>query len=193
MDTILASIRRILNEDEVTPMEAPKPSRGPDPGQVPPDAVPAQEDVLVLGPSMMVEPERIEPVLRKPGTAAAQAEDKQDVTPEPPGRSREEPRLAAPAPQPPMAPREQQAIEGLVAARTRAAAAQSFDALHQALRQEQPPSAPTSPPLLRAGGPTVEDLVRDELRRLLSQWLDAYLPNLVEAMVRAEIEKLTRR
>lgn len=233
MDTILASIRRILNEDEVTPVEAPKPVRGADPGrpstssssQAAPQAAPGptavaaapapssqqgasdKDDVLVLGPSMMVEPERTEPLLRRPGGVADPDAEEGRATPRlsmPPGAApatATPPQAVPPAAadevdgrdQPPIGRGEQAAIEGLIAARTRSAAAQSFDALHEALKRDQAPVAPTSSPLLRTGGPTLEDIVRDELRRLLSEWLDAYLPNLVEAMVRAEIEKLTRR
>jgi cell pole-organizing protein PopZ len=40
---------------------------------------------------------------------------------------------------------------------------------------------------------TLEDLVRDMLRPMLKSWLDANLPDLVERMVRAEIERLSRR
>ncbi len=40
------------------------------------------------------------------------------------------------------------------------------------------------------GGPTIEDLVRDEMRPLLREWLDAHLPPLVERLVRAEIARI---
>ena len=152
MDNILASIRRILNEDEVSPAEAAPKLRD--------EAVPIEpdkDDVLVLGESMMVP---------------------------------SDPPAAPPVPEPAPAA----SLAGLVAARTRAAAAQSFDALHEAMQRAQtPPPSLNSPTLLRAGGPTVEDLVRDELRSLLSNWLDVHLPGLVETLVRSEIEKLTRR
>lgn len=42
-------------------------------------------------------------------------------------------------------------------------------------------------------GPTIEDIVREELRPLLKQWLDANLPDLVERLVRNEIERVVRR
>ena len=184
MDTILASIRRILNEDEVAPAEA-APARS-EAGSDAAKAAAPKEDVLVLKEAMMVPPEKIEP----PPPAAPPP-----AAPPPAARP-----LAAPQPvdeQPSAAPPviEGAVIEGLVAARTRAAAAQSFDALHEALRRDQAPmtTPASSPTLLRAGGPTIEDLVRDELRGLLSTWLDVHLPGLVETLVRSEIEKLTRR
>jgi hypothetical protein len=43
------------------------------------------------------------------------------------------------------------------------------------------------------GGPTLEDVVRSELRPLLKEWLDANLPPIVERLVRAEIERVVGR
>jgi len=44
-----------------------------------------------------------------------------------------------------------------------------------------------------SGGPTIADLVREELRPLLKAWLDSNLPPLVERLVRAEIERVISR
>jgi len=43
------------------------------------------------------------------------------------------------------------------------------------------------------GGPTIEDVVREELRPLLKEWLDQHLPPLAERLVRAEIERVVGR
>jgi cell pole-organizing protein PopZ len=40
------------------------------------------------------------------------------------------------------------------------------------------------------GGPTIEDIVREELRPMLKSWLDANLSSIVERVVRAEIDRL---
>jgi cell pole-organizing protein PopZ len=40
---------------------------------------------------------------------------------------------------------------------------------------------------------TLEDLVREMLKPMLKAWLDANLPDLVERLVRAEIERVSRR
>jgi cell pole-organizing protein PopZ len=40
---------------------------------------------------------------------------------------------------------------------------------------------------------TLEDLVRDTLKPMLKAWLDANLPDIVERLVRAEIERVSRR
>ena len=39
---------------------------------------------------------------------------------------------------------------------------------------------------------TLEDLVKEMLRPMLKAWLDDNLPNLVEKIVRAEIERVSR-
>ena len=46
---------------------------------------------------------------------------------------------------------------------------------------------------VRSGGPTIEDIVREEIRPLLKDWLDANLPPLVERLVRVEIERVVGR
>ena len=43
------------------------------------------------------------------------------------------------------------------------------------------------------GGPSIEDVVREEIRPLLKDWLDQHLPPLVERLVRAEIERVLGR
>jgi hypothetical protein len=46
---------------------------------------------------------------------------------------------------------------------------------------------------VRSGGPTIEDVVREELRPLLKEWLDQHLPAVVERLVRSEIERVVGR
>lgn len=56
-----------------------------------------------------------------------------------------------------------------------------------------------SMPVSRSGqfkdynGVTLEDIVRDLLYPELKQWMDSYLPSLVERLVQAELERLTKR
>lgn len=42
------------------------------------------------------------------------------------------------------------------------------------------------------GPRTIEDLVKEVMRPMIKEWLDAHLPSLVERMVGREIERLTR-
>ena len=148
MEDILASIRRILSEDEAAPA-----------------ATPADEDVLVLEPSMMRSD------LPAPATESAAAGPPPSA-PEPPAEDEDEPMP------PPGA--------GLVAPETAAAAAASVAGLVRTLASDRALQ-------VRAGGPTIEDLVRQMLRPLLKDWLDANLPALVERQVRAEIERVVGR
>jgi cell pole-organizing protein PopZ len=75
----------------------------------------------------------------------------------------------------------------LVAPAAAAAASASVSELMRTLAAER-----QAVPVYR-GGPTLEDIVRDEMRQLLKTWLDANLPPMVERLVRAEIERVVNR
>jgi cell pole-organizing protein PopZ len=94
-----------------------------------------------------------------------------------------EPPPPPPAP-PPAAPA---AAENLLGPEATAAAASSVGSLLRTLVTER-----QQVPVYR-GGPTIEDLVREEVRPILKQWLDANLPPLVERLVRSEIERVVGR
>jgi cell pole-organizing protein PopZ len=142
MEDILASIRRILNDDtEPAPTE-----QGASTGSEPPG-----DDVYELEPSMIVE-DPAEPLLVPPPVEPAVEAMRDD--------------------------------EPLLGATAAAAAGASMGALVRVLGQRQTP--------IYRGGPTLEDIVRDELRPLLKSWLDENLAPMVERAVRAEIERVTR-
>ena len=173
MEEILASIRRILNDDDV-PAE-------------PADAADAakDDDVLVLDESMLVsaaepslfaaepEPEASEAVALPPTAGTpGQAPDHamQAMTPSSPADPREQPA----------------ATPNLVAPETAAATASSVGSLVRTLAAGRATQ-------VYGGGPTLEDMVRAELRPLLKEWLDVNLPPMVERLVRAEIERVVGR
>jgi len=153
MEDILASIRRILNEDGAA--------------QTPPPLQPAPEDVLVLDSSMMVAEPKAEGMASEP-VAGADA--------------------PVPADPPFKAESGEEAIREarLVAPEAAAAAAAAVGDLVKRLASERGT-------LVSRSGPTLEDLVREEMRPLLKAWLDANLPGLVERLVRAEIERVIGR
>ena len=68
--------------------------------------------------------------------------------------------------------------QGLVSVATSAAVDSAFNTLAQTV--------------LVQNGRTLEDLVREMLRPMLKVWLDDNLPSLVERLVRAEIERVSR-
>jgi cell pole-organizing protein PopZ len=179
MDDILASIRRILSDEEKA--AAAKASTEPSDG------------VLVLDSSMMVaESADPEPEPEPPPSEPEPQPQQAFFAPEPPAP---EPPPAEPAPSapPPPAPAPPVTVIGpardtgpLVAPEAAAAAASSVGTLMRTIASER--SA-----LVHRGGPTIEDLVREEMRPLLKEWLDTHLPPLVERLVRAEIERVVGR
>lgn len=82
-----------------------------------------------------------------------------------------------------------QAIEALMAPAAAAAAAASVEALLKQLSDER--LAALQPG--RSSSPSMEDVVRSELRPFLKAWLDEHLPPMVERLVRAEISRLIGR
>jgi cell pole-organizing protein PopZ len=150
MDDILASIRRILNEDEA-PAASPAADAAP--------VTATQAEPLDLTEAMMIDP---------PATPAPAAPLSAEAAP-----VAEE---ASPAP----------AAGTLVAPAVLAATTAAVGQLLKAVAQER------STPIHRSG-PSIEDVVREELRPLLKEWLDLHLPQLVERLVRAEIERVVGR
>jgi len=158
MEDILASIRRILNEDEAAtppaPAAAPTPAAPAAAAPPPPPEPPAAPEPLELTEEMLISP---------PATTAAE--------PPPPER------YPATTPDPGQA---------LVAPAVAAAAAAAVSQLYRTVSAERSAT-------VTRGGPSIEDVVREELRPLLKEWLDRHLPPLVERLVRAEIERVVGR
>ena len=175
MEDILASIRRILNEDE-------------SPG----GANQAEHDVLVLDRSMMVAAPQAAavPAVEPAPTAAPPAPMEPDAAVEPVAAMDPEadfetarPVMEATTPIPPETP---VVSPDLVAPEAAAMAASSVGSLVRTLAAGRTTQ-------VYANGPTLEDLVRAELRPMLKEWLDANLPAIVERHVRTEIERVVGR
>jgi cell pole-organizing protein PopZ len=172
MDDILASIRRILNEDE------------PAGGGVPPaPARPTAEEPVAAEPIELTESMLVNPPASRPSAEGpVPAGDPPRADPPRAEPIREEPVREEP-PAPVAAPSPDSLVAPAVAAATTAA-------LGQLLRTV---AAERQSPVNRSGGPSIEDVVREELRPLLKAWLDQHLPPLVERLVRAEIERVVGR
>jgi len=175
MEDILASIRRILSEDE----QAEKVPPGPPPpaGAPPPPTTADPEDVLVLDSSMIVPDPP--PAVPAPAPIAAAAALPPPEPPEPATALEPPPVFAQP---PPIVPPE----ATLVAPEAAAAAASSVGALVRTLAAGRTTAT-------YRGGPTIEEIVREEMRPLLKQWLDTHLPGMVERLVKTEIERVVSR
>lgn len=183
MEEILASIKRIIAED------APLPQGVHVPGE------PESEEPLELGDpietheSPVVEAFVPPPVESAAAEPVAHAESELESSPEPMAfvpRPVEPTTVAQPAPVKPAAAATASTVsavdqEALLSAASEAASRQALAAL----------SSVTIDPA--AGPNSLEGLVRDLLRPMLSQWLDTNLPGIVERMVAREIKRLGER
>ena len=200
MEEILASIRRILKDDEA--------------GRTAPMAL--DEEVLVLDAAMIAKPAELGsgtdlPAAAEPAGATdfqgrhlASAPELSTGAPAaaaPDGCAVDEPAfippedtLATPGPAlyiqadhwEPVMSENIQPPEALIGDEARDSAKSSIGALVRSIGAER--SVQVS-----RGGITIEDIVREEIRPMLKSWLDTYLPSLVERIVRAEIERVVDR
>jgi cell pole-organizing protein PopZ len=223
MEEILASIRRIIADDDASkPGGAEPPAKAAAPKPAPPPPAPKSSEpnspassspkspAAELADAAGMSQDDIDAMLAGIETAAAEAAPDTDATPDvlelteamaapaaetpalhridsspdivfaeepvsapppthsPPSRQSLTPRPAAAEPQP--AP--------ILSQRTTAAVDAAFNSLaHTVLVQN---------------AKTLEDLVKEMLRPMLKSWLDDNLPTLVERLVRAEIERVSR-
>jgi uncharacterized protein len=164
MEEILASIRRIISEDDAPPSTeaeaaAPEPEVLPEPEPLPePMVAEAEDDVLELT-------ERVDATSETHGDLEVYS--KPEASPEP---------AAVPRPAPVLA---REPDEALVSETSAFAAASSFGQLTATIVMPEP-------------GRTLEDLTRELLTPLLKAWLDQHLPGIVEAKVAAEVERIAR-
>ena len=185
MEDILASIRRILNEGEtesaedvaetVEPMAAPVAADAspPAPAAAPPPvaeaAPPAPEPVARAQPHAEVVQQNASE------TPAESVKPDSDVFILEPTMMVSENASTADADTTPIASSE-----------TVTAASNSVGALKKALSERHAQ-------IYKATAISLEEIVREEVRPMLKDWLDAHLPAIVERLVRAEIERVVAR
>lgn len=173
--------------------EEPEPEPEPEPAMD--EAEPEEdedEEVLELTPELAEDPPLVEgmgdggDLAFEEIDADFEAEPEPEPEPEPPPPPKPAPepvRMAAPLP-PPQPPRraappvEPDPMERLVSDTTDQVVSQAFNQLAMTV--------------LSSNARTLEDLVQDMLRPMLKGWLDQNLPTMVERLVRAEIERVSR-
>jgi uncharacterized protein len=196
MEDILASIRKILNEEDTGPA-APAVAAQP-----PAETGGHEDDVLMLDESMMVPEADTAPANLALATPEQASPEPAAYAPAAPtaaiiGRAESEPPVAPPEAEPPKSAPEPTPhrvfaetppfpTTSLVAPEAAAAAASSVGNLVRTLAAERAMKVHT-------GGPTIEEIVREEIRPLLKTWLDENLPPMVERLVRLEIERVVGR
>jgi len=173
MEEILSSIKRIIAEEESGP------TRGRRMGRVVQAPVEEEEDEdEVLELSEPVEAVAPQPEPQPEPPAAVQPERRPEpvaVAPEP-VRAESKPvsQPVTPPPAPAAVP------EAIVSSQTVAASRGALDQLARLMVKPEPGS-----------DGTLEGLVREMLKPVLREWLDANLPGMVEAMVQSEIKRIT--
>lgn len=166
MEEILASIRRIIAEDGDSAAPA---TNGAAPAAAPADA--GDDEILEL--TDVVEPDGAVP--------APEAEPElQPIAIEPPSEPHR-PKPEEPAAEEP--PGEAPIVSAATAALSVAAMSRITELSQQRAERDIP---------LGAGQLTLEALVRQELRPILREWLDANLPDMVERIVKSEIARLVQ-
>lgn len=165
MEEILSSIKRIIQEEGEGPVRGRRAGRA---APAPPPPAAEDEEVLELNDPM---PPRLqpEPAAPEPPTALDAPEPVPDLPdPEPP------------MPQPAAAQTRAAPAEPLLSRETAEASRSALDNLSRLLVKPEPGS-----------DGSLEGLVREMLRPMLREWLDANLPPMVERMVESEIARIT--
>jgi cell pole-organizing protein PopZ len=218
MDDILASIRKIISDDEARAQVAanqPGQNQGPSSqgtsgqgssgqgtvGQISPaDVQPSQPAPAVppRPPRANVNANREDVLLltdlieeQEPKLGAAGPRPTAPAQPIP--LPRIDPVRASEMPQPSVEPAPDTASP-LVGAVVAGVTSSAFDRLSQVVKERVPePIAAEPGPNLGGGGKTIEEVVKEMLRPMLKEWLDKNLQPMVERMVEREIVRLTRR
>lgn len=234
MEEILASIRRIIADDEAKPPAAEKAAAAP-PAAPPKAEKPAPAPKPVANETPPSKPPAAAPKAAPPAAAPAAASNNQDdidallagfddapaadaaaAQPEPEPEPdvlelTDEMAVAPPQPVPSSAPASfrrvepQDDIEFVERASARPAAkAPSFQPSFEPAPPKQAILSPNTVnavesafnalanTVLSNNARTLEDLVKEMLRPMLKSWLDDNLPALVERIVKAEIERVSR-
>ncbi|WP_338688254.1 DUF2497 domain-containing protein [Bradyrhizobium sp. 26S5] len=231
MEEILASIRRIIADDEAKPGAADKPAAAAAPPPKVEPAPPAAKPVIKSPPPTSPPAAKAAaPAPKAPPPAPAAASNSQDdidsllasldeatpaaeIRPSQPEADvfelTDDMALPDPAPAPSFRKVEPQDDVEFTEARTRAPAPEPA---REPVRE--PPAIETAPmqqiisgttmravesafnslanTVLSNNARTLEDLVKEMLRPMLKSWLDDNLPGLVERIVKAEIERVSR-
>ena len=206
MEEILASIRRIIADDDAKPAKAPETAP---PAKQPAAAAPATPPAPPAKPAA--------PPAPKPATPAAAANSQDEI--DAMLAELDGPPKAAPKPTAsPEAPDVLDLTESMTSQVTPppgpAPSFRTIDANSDVVFANRPEPAPPVPDrglissdtvkavdsafntlahtVIGQNARTLEDLVREMLRPMLKSWLDDNLPGMVERIVRAEIERVSR-
>jgi cell pole-organizing protein PopZ len=181
MEEILASIRRIISEDDAPAGTA----ADPEPETVVENAV--EEEAPAVEEPEPVEEDVLELTEAYEAPVAESLGDLDILSAEPfPSTTVPESDFVEPIEAHDPEPEPASIDEGLVGVSAAASAASAFAGLASTVRKPDPIDS------WSGSGPTVDELARSLLRPMLKEWLDANLPGIVEAQVRKEVERIAR-
>jgi hypothetical protein len=166
MEEILASIRRIISEDED--------DQGQSAAKHAPEKAAAKPE-LTLRPTEGASPSPVQtgPAAPAPSAPAQAAPPQAESRPHAESADFMKKTVAAPM--------HKEFEEEIIDHTTAAAASQAFRSLSQSVRISEGP------------GKTLEDIVTEMLRPMVKDWLDANLPAIVEEKVEEEVQRVARR
>lgn len=187
MEEILASIRRIIADDQAAKPSEPEPAEIDDIldlAEAAEPVAPPPPPVSLVRPVEAPAPQPVPLDLDEISFEDLAIED--DFVPEPPPVAKAPEPVAPPEPPkpaprvepPPVARAPEPPAERLISPATDATVGQAFNLLAHTV--------------LTNNARTLEDIVQDMLRPMLKSWLDENLPVVVERLVRAEIERVSR-
>jgi len=228
MEEILASIRRIIADDEAKPADKPAAAAAPSPASkpamkdIPPSTIPAAQAAAAKAAAPPPKPAPPPPPAPEP--EASNSQDDIDAMlasldaetsveevrpPQPDGdvfELTDEMALPDPTPAPPPA-----ASFSTIDPQDDLEFTEAKATPRQPMPEPSPVEVPMAPMLSRStvnavesafhtlahtvlsnNARTLEDLVKEMLRPMLKSWLDDNLPGLVERIVKAEIERVSR-
>lgn len=180
MEEILASIRRIIADDSAPAQEGstasnPAPEQELHEFDTSEPTSPAEADLLEL--TQPVEPDPA-PAFTPVRGADVMFREEERRGPEPVPAAPLPSPVRAPTASAPPAPRGPALREDLLSPSSTAAVSAAFNSLASTVLSEN--------------ARTLEDIVKEIMRPMLKAWLNENLPGLVERMVRAEIERVSR-
>ena len=184
MEEILASIRRIISEDDAPVETAAVVSEDPEPVA---EQEPEPAPMTVAEPEAEVAPPVEDDVLDLTDRYEAPvAESIGDLDVSAPEATPVVSQTSAPIPA--AAP----GYDSLVGDSAAASAASAFAGLAASFKAPETAPATRGADLNFASGSTVEGMVAEMLRPMLKDWLDANLPGIVQDQVRKEVERIAR-
>jgi cell pole-organizing protein PopZ len=199
MEEILASIRRIISEDGDVEesAEAAAPEEAPEPESVADEAAPEPEPEPEPDPELAEEVLELTDEVQDDGTVVnLKTGEEVDKETSPAEEDVEMEMIDAeeePEPEPELVPEpaleaavEAAASERLVSDMPGMESVSTLSGLAAAVDTHRRAVDPG------IGPKTIEDLVKEVMRPMIREWLDANLPSLVERLVGREIERLTR-